>query len=318
MRRQIIDRWRWGLSVLLALLLVLTPTACSAANPPLGIAPPLRSGNPPPQLKAKPVRSPPTPSPAAQNHMELQPFFDRESQSEQLRSPVGRSVDATPPLPKLNKFDQQVLAVCGEFGSRVDPMNVQRLFEQSPAVVQQIKQAVNGEIFAGRWSTTDRRSSRPAEFLDDLIQIWTENHAFSHIFCGEMKGEGIGGLHYVGRYAQLQQQGKAGRLPDNQSEEEVQEGAIYTVGIELQARGRVLRDRKKGYAYPSDAAELLEDGTWAFKQFQPGHTDGTRSCLYSINDPDASPFDMVFVKTDRAIVTLYPDATPPRSQPHCE
>jgi hypothetical protein len=309
MRRQIIDRWRWCLSVLLGLLLVLTPTACSAANPPMGITPALRSGNPPPQLKAKPDRPQTKPSPGSQKNMELQPFFDRESQSEQLRSPVGRSVDATPPLPKLNKFDQQVLAVCGEFGARVDPTDVRQLFEQSPAVVKQIKQAVNGEIFPGR--------DRPSEFLDDLVQIWTENHAFSHIFCGEVKGEGIGGLHYVGRYAQLQQQGKAGRLPDNQSEEEVQEGAIYTVGIELQARGRVLRDRKKGYAYPSDAAELLEDGTWAFKQFQPGHTEGTRSCLYSVNDPDASPFDMVFVKTDRAIVTLYPDATPPRSQPHC-
>jgi Bacterial EndoU nuclease len=219
-------------------------------------------------------------------------------------------VDATPPLPPLNQFDQQVLAVCGEFGSLVGPGDVRRLFEQSPAVVKRIKQAVDGAIFARRTS--------PAEFLDDLVQIWTENHAFSHIFCGEMKGEGIGGLHYVGRYAQLQQQGKGGRLPDNQSQEEVQEGAIYTVGIELQARGRILRDRKKGYAYPSDAAELLEDGTWAFKQFQPGQTDGTRSCLYTVNDPDAKPFDMVFVKTDRAIVTLYPDATPSRSQPHCK
>jgi hypothetical protein len=310
MRRQIIDRWQWCLSALLGLLLVLTPTACSAANPPLAIAPSLQSGHPAPQLKAKPARPLSKPSTATQNNVELQPFFDRASQSEQLRSPVGRSVDATPRLPPLNKFDQSVLAICGEFGARVDPVDVRQLFNQSPAVVKQIKQAVDGEIFAGR--------SRPSEFLDDLVQIWTENHAFSHIFCGEMKGERIGGLHYVGRYAQLQQQGKAGRLPDNQSEEEVLEGAIYTVGIELQARGRVLRDRKKGYAYPSDAAELLEDGTWAFKQFQPGHTDGTRSCLYSVNDPDASPFDMVFVKTDRAIVTLYPDATPPDNQPRCK
>jgi hypothetical protein len=295
---------------LLGLLLVLTPTACSAANPPMGIAPPLRSGRPAPQLKAKPDRPLSKPAPAAQKNMEFQPFFDRESQSEQLRSPTGRSVDATPPLPQLNKFDQQVLAVCGEFGSRVEAADVRRLFAQSPAVLKQIQQAVNGEIFPGR--------DRPSEFLDDLVQIWTENHAFSHIFCGEMKGEGIGGLHYVGRYAQLQQQGQAGRLGDNQSEEEVAEGAVYTVGIELQVRGRVLRDRKKGYAYPSDAAELLEDGTWAFKQFQPGQTEGTRSCLYSVNDPDAQPFVMVFVKTDRAIVTLYPDATPPYNQPRCQ
>jgi hypothetical protein len=69
-------------------------------------------------------------------------------------------VDATPPLPQLNKFDQQVLAVCGEFGARVEAADVRRLFERSPAVVQRI---------------------------------------------------GIGGLHYVGRYAQLQQQGKAGQ-----------------------------------------------------------------------------------------------------------
>jgi Bacterial EndoU nuclease len=313
-RRPIGDRGRWLWSALLGLLLVLTPTACQAANPPLGLTPAPQLKPPPvlkspPVLQSKPVLKSP-PAPIKRDPMKFQPFFDRQSQSEQLRSPEGRSVDATPPLPTLNQFDQQVLAVCGEFGSLVGSGDVRRLFEQSPAVVKRIKQAVDGAIFAGR--------SRPAEFLDDLVQIWTENHAFSHIFCGEMKGEGIGGLHYVGRYAQLQQQGKAGRLPDNQSQEEVQEGAIYTVGIELQARGRILRDRKKGYAYPSDAAELLEDGTWAFKQFQPGQTDGTRSCLYTVNDPDAKPFDMVFVKTDRAIVTLYPDATPSRSQPHCK
>jgi Bacterial EndoU nuclease len=314
MRRQIIDRGRWLWSALLGLLLVLTPTACQAANPPLGLTPAPQL-KPPPVLKSPPVlqskpllQSPP--APIKRDSMKFQPFFDRQSQSEQLHSPEGRSADATPPLPTLNQFDQQVLAVCGEFGSLVGPGDVRRLFEQSPAVVKRIKQVVNGAIFAGR--------SRPAEFLDDLVQIWTQNHAFSHIFCGEMKGEGIGGLHYVGRYAQLQQQGRAGRLPDNQSQEEVQEGAIYTVGIELQARGRILRDRKKGYAYPSDAAALLEDGTWAFKQFQPGQTEGTRSCLYTVNDPDATPFDMVFVKTDRAIVTLYPDATPSRSQPHCK
>jgi Bacterial EndoU nuclease len=315
MWRQIIDRGRWLLGLLLGLLLVLTPAAC-AANPPLGLtpAPPLQPkpqrAAPPPKLKAKTTRPIAKPSPVQPDNMEFQPFFDRESQSEQLRSPTGRSADATPPLPKLNKFDQSVLAVCGEFGSRVEAADVRRLFAQSPDVVKQIKQAVDGEIFAGR--------DHPSEFLDDLVQIWTENHAFSHIFCGEIKGAGIGGLHYVGRYAQLQQQGQAGRLADNQSEEEVAEGAVYTVGIELQVRGRILRDRKKGYAYPSDAAELLEDGTWAFKQFQPGQTEGTRSCLYSVNDPDATPFDMVFVKTDRAIVTLYPDATPPRNQPHCE
>jgi hypothetical protein len=317
MERSLMKRLSWFLGWLLGLFLVLTPAACSAANPPLGLQPPLTSGNPPPQLKPKrpmidPPHLKPKPNrPAASPTGKLQPFFDRESQSEQLRVPSGRSVDATPPLPQLNKFDQAVLTICGEFGSRVAVADVRRMFEQNPAVVKQIQQAVDGAILPGR--------SGKAAFLDDLVQIWTENHAFSHIFCGEIKDDGkIGGLHYAGRYAQLQQQGVAGRLADNQAREEVAEGAVYTVGVEIKIGNRIVRDQQKGYAYPSDTAEILIDGTWAFKQFQPGRTDGTQSCRYTVEDGAAPIFEMIFVKTDRAIITLYPDATPARSQPRCK
>ncbi|MBE9030709.1 EndoU domain-containing protein [filamentous cyanobacterium LEGE 11480] len=263
----------------------------------------LRSGHAKPKLKSKPVR--PT---AAQADRKFQPFFDQQSQREVLHFPRNRSVDATPPMPSLNKFDRQALVVCGDFGSRVDRRDLRRLFEKNPAVVKRIRQAVDGEIFPGR----------QREFLDDLVQIWTVNYGFEHIFCGDIKGGEIGGLHYVGRYAQLQEQGLAGRLADNQKREEVQEGEVYTIGVEVRVGNQLIRDTKKGYAYVSNAEELLRDGTWAFKHFPVGRSAGTQSCLYTVRDDDtADSFEIVFVKTAEGIVTMYPDATPPRNKQRC-
>ena len=210
----------------------------------------------------------------------------------------------TPPPPDLSPFDRDVLQVCGNFGDRAHARDFQALLTANPAVLQAIKQAVNGEIFAGR--NTD------GEFLADLTEIWFKRGGFEHVFCGNIHNGELKGMHYVGRYLQLQEQGLAGKLPHNQQQEETIEGVVYTLGVLLKFGDRFLSDRRNGYALVTDALELLIAATVAFKT----RAKSRSVCTFAVIDADSGlTYPAVLVKEDNAIVTFYPDATP--TDPHC-
>lgn len=261
-------------------------------------------------LQAQTVDSPKK-RPVKSARSRLLPFFDQADNPVAVRVPRNQKVDITPVPPLINAFDQKVLNTCGTFGSKVSTISLRRLLSESPQVVQQIKQAVGGELFSGRRSDN--------QFRDDLITVWSGRSGFEHIFCGQVRGATqIGGLHFVGRYLQLQNQGIAGRLPNNSKSEEVIAGEVYTLGVEVRQGDRIItRDSKKGYSYVSNAQEILVDATRAFKAFNTT-TNANRACLYTVRDASsAPPFQAVFVKTDRAIVTFYPDATPKPNERSC-
>jgi hypothetical protein len=234
----------------------------------------------------------------------LPPFFDRLDNPEFHHFPPGEEVDSTPPPPHLAPFDRDILRVCGKIGCRVYAADFQVLLSDYPQVLQRIQASVDGEIFPGRQTT--------AEFLEDLTSIWFNQHGFEHIFCGSIRKGKIKGMHYVGRYLQLQEQGLAGKLPHNQSQEEIIAGATYTIGVLLRYGNQVLVDRRTGYALVTDAAELLIAATQAFKTQNRSNT----VCTFPVVDVDSGQkYPAVFVKKDDAIVTFYPDATP--TDPPC-
>jgi Bacterial EndoU nuclease len=230
---------------------------------------------------------------------DLPPFFDRIDNPEFQHFSQGIAMDGTPTPPALSPFDRDVLKVCGNLGDRVDVEDFQALLRAYPQVLQQIQLAVDGEIFAGR--------NTSAEFLADLTEIWFKLHGFEHVFCGNIHNGELKGLHYVGRYLQLQEQGLAGKLPNNHQQEETIEGAVYTIGVLLKYGSRVLVDRRTGYALVTDAAELLIAATQAFKtKLRPNTV-----CTFPVIDADSGQtYPAVLVKQDQAIVTFYPDATP--------
>ncbi len=244
---------------------------------------------------------PPKPSTTA-----LKPFFDELDNKEIHHLPAGVPADITPPPPVLSQFDEAALNTCGPIGTKVKASGFKQLMVDHPDVLKQIKDAVGGELLPGR--NTDE------EFVDDLTSVWTDRNAFEHIFCGQLEGPTkIGGLHFVGRYLQLQQQGIGGRLPKNLNKEEVVPGSIYTLGIVIKKDGKTWSDDIKGYALITDAQEILLNGTKAFKA--QGGAQG--ACILPVKDDDTdTSYSAVFVKgsapgTARdVIVTLYPDATP--------
>jgi hypothetical protein len=243
--------------------------------------------------------TPPNNRLAVQANATLLPFFDEINNPVTVGFPAGQKVDITPPPPQLNAFDQSVLQICGPIGSRVRAETFKKLLSDYPQVLRQVKQAV-GELRPGRKSD--------AEFLDDLTAIWFNRRGFEHIFCGEINNSTtIGGLHFAGRYLQLQTQGIAGRLPNNSNREEVIPGEVYTLGVVIQQENRTVTANMKSYAYHSHAQEILTDATKAFKAQSSSQAD----CIYTVRDSETrQSFPAVFVRNDSAIITFYPDVTP--------
>jgi Bacterial EndoU nuclease len=230
----------------------------------------------------------------------LLPFFDDVDNPVSVNFPRGQQLDITPKPPTLNAFDEAVLKTCGPIGTKVTPSQFKQLLSSHPEILQKIQQASGGELRPGR--------RKQDQFLEDLTNIWFKRRGFEHIFCGEIyNANDIGGLHFHGRYLQLQQQGIGGRLPNNQRKEEVVPGVIYTMGVIIQQPNRRVTDVIKGYGYLSNAEEMLIDTTRAFKR--QGNKEG--ACIYNVIDRETkTTFPAVFVRKEKAIVTFYPDATP--------
>lgn len=228
------------------------------------------------------------------------PFFDSQNNPVPVGFPPGKKLDISPPPPILNNFDKAVLKICGPIGTRVKSYKFKRLLSYYPDVVQKLQQATGGQLRPNR--------RRKSAFIQDLTNIWFRRKGFEHIFCGEIyNNNDIGGLHFYGRYLQLQNQGIAGRLPHNSQREEVVPGIIYTMGVVLQHKNRLVRDVIKGYTYVSNAQEILIDVTRIF-QLQE-NTEG--ACIFSVKDQETGKtFPAVFVRGNRGIITFYPDATP--------
>lgn len=230
----------------------------------------------------------------------LLPFFDNIDNPVPVGFPRGQKLDITPPIPLLNSFDKAVLNICGPIGTKVTPNKFKQLLSDYPDVLQTLQTASGGELFPGR--------KKKAEFIEDLTDIWFKNRGFEHIFCGEIKSANdIGGLHFYGRYLQLQNEGIGGRLPNNHRREEIVPGVIYTMGVVIKQGNLTVTDVIKGYSYLSNAQEMLLDATKIFKL--QGNSEG--ACIFNVRDRDTgTTFPKVFVRRQKAIVTFYPDATP--------
>ena len=232
-------------------------------------------------------------------------FFDNDI------NPVKTSQgfkDITPPAPPLNKFDKDVLNFCGAPGKVTTAEGFKSLMNANPAVLKNIFDFTAGKVFQEKKKHTDINT-----YLNDLASAWYSLHAFDHIFCGEKNGRSIGGLHFYGRYQQLEGTGEICRM-NNFGSNEVIEGTIYSMGVEMKlGNNETIRHSIKGYGLTLNASDILLSATKAFSE---NHTNSNKSehCILRLNDGDAM-YDMVFVRRNNGIRTYYPDATPDKNQP---
>lgn len=207
------------------------------------------------------------------------------------------------PAPEADAFDDAVLALCGEWGSRPAQTGFRALFDD-PAHADAAMRL--REVFADTlWGATPQRDA----FFDELTRIWFAREGFRHIFCGEPGEDRLGGLHYRGRILQLQEEGWGGRADCRSA---VYAPPIKSIGIAfLTPSGAVAEACPKSFLTDHDALALLITVTRAFS-IKKAHEIEERMCLHALDaDESRSGGDLaVLVTRDRAIRTFYPSARP--------
>ena len=108
--------------------------------------------------------------------------------------------------PPLDALDRAVLDVCGDWGSRPRAREFRAMLDR-PEVAEDVRQ-----LYAALDRSVRGGPVGLQRFKDELTAVWFDAGGFAHVFCGEPRADGLGGLHYRGRYLQLQELGQAGLM----------------------------------------------------------------------------------------------------------
>lgn len=196
----------------------------------------------------------------------------------------------TPRSPELNALDRQILALCGPLGSQASRHDFAALLTRDGEIRNKLKAVL------------------PADnVVEAAAELWFARRGFEHVFCGQIKGSSLAGMHWIGRYAELQNKDLAGRLPKNKKESLLKD-RVYTVGVQAATDQGVVEDAEKGYAYGYDAATLLVEGTRVASAYPRA-----KGCLVTTRSGQGE-IQQLLVLDHGALVTLYP-VTKSREQP---
>lgn len=235
---------------------------------------------------------PDTPEPPG-GAAELRPIFDTSSDG---------PPDPTPPPPPLDAFDRAVLEVCGPWGSVPRDAAFRAMLDRPElaADVRAMYEALDRGV-------GERRTDLDT-FKRDLTRAWFDQAGFAHIFCGEPGTSTIGGLHFRGRYLQLQEQGTIGRLTSAECRITEIEPPVYTFGVRYRtASGRLAEACPKGYPADLGARDMLIEATLAYESMM--RSPSRQMCLKRVTRGGSDYLAVLVVKSG-AIRTFYPDATP--------
>ncbi|MFO0727926.1 MAG: EndoU domain-containing protein [Myxococcota bacterium] len=244
---------------------------CGTLEAAPAAAPPAPGASPPPAADPGAPEAPPAPEPPKRK---FSVFFDTVDDGPK---------DMTPKPPELTPLDQKILALCGPLGSSVSRHDFGELLKHEPELRTRLKAVLP---------------------VDDVVagasELWFARKGFEHVFCGQIKSPTeIAGLHWIGRYLDLQTKDLGGRLLKNKKEA-LSKGLVYTVGIQAATETGTVEDPVKGYAYGYDAATLLLEGTRAASAYPRA-----KGCLVTTHSP-AGDVQQMLVLDHGALVTLYP------------
>ena len=223
------------------------------------------------------------------------PFFDETDTGPK---------DMTPRPPQLDAFDEAVLEVCGPWGSHPRPTAFRAMLDR-PALATDV-----GAIYDALCRSVDGGARVGLyDFKDRLRDIWFDEKGFAHIFCGEPSSGNIGGLHFHGRYLELQKLSLAGPMSEQECGKAEIEPPVYTMGVWFRTpQGGVNDACPKGYGLDLNARDLLMQATAAFATV--ADETGKKMCLKEVVTPGDPDYLAVFVIKNGAVRTFYPDASP--------
>lgn len=190
-------------------------------------------------------------------------------------------------VPNLNDFDKQVLRLCGNWGSEVERGSFADL----------LKGSIFDELYFFLDKTIITNNAEPVVFKKELLDIWFNEKGFQHIFCGTPQNKKLKGLHYAGRYLEMQEKGWGGK--NARCKKTYVNNAVHTIGIDfIDKTGNLAYKCPNSYLYGFNAFDLLLHATKAFKE-----SANLSSSLYKI--PTSPPIEVTFIKKNNAILTFF-------------
>ena len=221
--------------------------------------------------------------------------------------------DFIPPFPELTDFDRGMLKVCGDWGSYPDEEDFRILLDcpNHQKIVEEIYDKLDHQVITP--------NANLELFKDELTKIWltsidnnyegAHRTGFRHIFCGEPGKDKLGGMHFIGRYVEAQENKWAGAIWDNSICNKLDiKQPIFTLGIQYLNYDRTVKVKcPGGYDYDLHADDILILATKAFKEL-----GRDASCLYKMEDNNYQ----LFGRRNNAIVTFYPDLEPKCDNEH--
>ena len=224
------------------------------------------------------------------------PFFDDDSKTK-----------FAPPAPQLTAFGKGVLRACGPIRGQVNEREFDALLKDNWLLLK--------ETIPNEWASLSDN-----DLVEKLRQTWLTHNGFNHIYCGEWNGGAIQGLHFTGRYLQLQQEKKI--CYSESKDEEIAPDKVYTIGV--RSTDYANRHDKKGYALKQSAIDLFVLGN---KVFEYCNSQGVwapykstfDNALYVKNSKLEIHYKAICKATDPknkltyGLLTLYPDLTPDMS-----
>ena len=239
------------------------------------------------------------------------PFFRDGSNDSIIRS-LPRSVrNAIPDAPMMTKFDEEVLNLCGGLGTDVDKAGFIRLLNDPKLQgdVDEIYRFLDGTLGGG-----DKKLSI-GEFKEKLAEIWFEAGAFRTVMCGVVRGPGrdcecggLAGLHFSGRFLQLQKMGVAGISLDDRCTYfgPLVSGRVYKVPLIFFDTNGFGMKCDEGYVYGLNSQEIIKFGTKLYVS-QNVSSGENLNCVIRERNPDGSyDYDYVVDIRDGKLVSLYP------------
>jgi hypothetical protein len=219
-----------------------------------------------------------------------------------------------PSAPALDPFDRAVLRACGPIRGRVSAEEFETLvLDHLPRIRPRLP--------------ADWRELDDGAIHSKLAAIWLAGNGFDHVFCGEWEKGRVGGLHFRGRYLQLQREASACFRVTDRLERDADR--IYAIGV-ASADGAEFAPIKS-YALAQSALDVLALGTAGFSaccgpgaDWRPyGDRFGHQVFIPSDEGGTSIMNRLVCGTRDRtstanaALTTLYPDATPGDAVPQC-
>ncbi len=237
-------------------------------------------------------------------------------------------------IPNINHFDREVVKICGEWGSVVNKASFLYLLRNNDAVFNDIYLALDKSL------NKSGKIQEKEEFKNALADIWSNNNAFTHIFCGEPYQyldnwnnnrnwhhqtnwnprrniiRILGGLHFIPRYLEMQNKGYIGldKSCDSNSISDYEN----TVGVRYVGPvGNILSKCPNGYPIKMNAKSIIIYATKIIKNNDvSGNENQCCKVGYNNNNNANIKYPAVVCGSNNALRTFYTINNPDENSNH--